>query len=205
MKANPQREKETTSSAFPHFAAENADLMSQVPDVYKKMTDAWLNFAKIAAAKESKPEDVSKALVEPLGVMYSDMVQVFYKACAAMGLPVSGEKTATEEMSKNWMNLFSRFPSNIGSLDMMNDVTRRAIEISEKIRDTYMNLAQDQMEYAQKVMKANLSGEPDQIFNAYSESSKMLFDKWFSFITDQANSRMQFWKSFIPKDKPASR
>jgi hypothetical protein len=205
MKASPQREKETTSSAFPHFAAENVDLMSQVPDVYKKMTDAWLNFAKIAAARESKPEDVSKALVEPLGAMYSDMVQVFYKACAAMGIPVAGEKATTEEMSKNWMNLFSRFPSNIGSLDMMNDATRRAIEISEKIRDTYLNLAQDQMEYVQKVMKANLSGEPDQIFNAYSESSKMLFDKWFSFITDQTNSRMQFWKSFIPKDKPASR
>jgi hypothetical protein len=205
MKASAQREKESMGSAFPQFSAENADLMSQVPDVYKKMTDAWLNFAKIAADKESKPEDVSKALVEPLGAMYNDIVQVFYKACAAMGLPVSGEKTSLEDISKNWANFTGRFAPTLPNLDTMNEATRRAIETSEKIRDTYLNLAHDQMEYMQKLVKANLSGEPNQIMNAYSETSKMLFDKWFSFITDQANSRIQYWKSFIPKDKPASR
>jgi hypothetical protein len=205
MKASPQREKETAGSAFPPFSAESADLMSQVPDVYKKMTDAWLNFAKVAAARESKPEDVSKALVEPLGALYSDMVQVFYKACAVMGLPVSGEKTTMEDASRNWMNLAGRFAPNFGNLDAMNETTRRAIEISEKIRDTYLNLAHDQMEFIQKLIKANLSGEPNQIMNTYSESSKQLFDRWFSFITEQANSGNQFWKSFMPKDKPTSR
>jgi len=204
MKASSQREKETAGSAFPQFSAESADLMSQVPDVYKKMTDAWLNFAKVAAAKESKPEDVSKALVEPLGALYSDMVQVFYRACTAMGLPVSGEKTTMEDLSKNWMNLAGKFSPNFGNLNTMNEATRRAIEISEKIRDTYLNMARDQMESIQKLIKANLSGEPNQIMNAYSESSKLLFDKWFSFLTEQANSRNQFWKSFMSKDKSAS-
>ena len=72
------------------------------------------------------------------------------------------------------------------------------------MREGYAKLTRSQFDFMQNVLQASKSGEPGQIAKAFSESSKNLFEAYYNFYTEEANSCLEFFKSLTPKEKGAA-
>ncbi len=206
MSSSTAKEKKATEQNFSKSGKEQIEMMSQMPEMYKKMTEAWLNFAAVTPLKDNKTQEMFGQFSESVSSAYNDCMERFYKPIFAQGLPFPAmDKVYTADIFKAWQGMLGSPEKNIDKAkDGMKEFARITIEMSDKMREGYAKLTRSQFDFMQNVLQASKSGEPGQMVKAFSESSKSLFEAYYNFCTEEANSCLEFFKNLTPKDKGAA-
>lgn len=206
MSSGPAREKKAAEQSFSKGSKEQIEMMSQMPEMYKKMTEAWLNFAAITPLKDNKTQELFGQFSESFSTAYNDYVEKFCKPFLSQGMPFpSMDRMYTTDMFKAWQGIFESPEKSMDKAkDGMKEFSRVALEMSDKMRESSAKLTRSQFDFMQNVLQASKSGEAGQIMKALSESYKNLFEAYFSFCTEETNTCLEYLKSFAPKEKGAA-
>jgi hypothetical protein len=206
MSSSPIKEKKAAEQNFSKPGKEQIEIMSQMPEMYKKMTEAWLNFAAVTPLKDNKTQEFFGQFSESVSSAYNDCMEKFYKPIFAQGLPFPAmDKGYGTDVFKAWKSFFESPDKGIDKTrEGMKEFSRISLEMSDKMREGYAKLTRSQFDFMQNVLQASKSGEPGQIMKAFSESSKSLLDAYYNFCTEETNTCFEFFKGLVPKDKNAA-
>jgi hypothetical protein len=201
MSSNPSKEKKAAEQNFSKSTKDQIELMAQMPEMYNKMTEAWLNFAAINPVKDDKAQQVFGQFTESLSNAYTDYMEKFCKPFFARGLPFPiTDKGYAADIVNAWKSWLDSPEKGIDKArEGMKEFSRITLEMSDKIREGYEKLTRSQFEFMQNILQASKSGEPGQVMKAFSESSKNLLEAYYSFCSEETNRCFELFKSLAPR------